>query len=123
MGKKLDALARLLNTLAADDRQTARGSKEGARRVEGKYAKLRRSPYKLFRATNPMFIGDLESLPEYWRMPAHEIHGALMGDAHPENLGAVGSSAAEAQMDCTDFDVVAIGPLARDLARAACGFA
>ena len=122
MGKR-SALERLAAVLAADDRQTARGSKDGARRVEGKYGKLRRSPYKLFRATNPLFIADLESLPEFWRMPCHELRGPLVGDAHPENFGAVGASAAAAQMDCTDFDVVAEGPLARDVARAACGLA
>lgn len=120
MGKK-SALDRLVAAFAADDRATARGSGEGGRRVEGKYAKLRRSPYKLFRATNPVFIADLESLPEFWRMPCHELRGPLLGDAHPENFGAVGASAATAQLDCTDFDVVADGPLARDLARAACG--
>jgi hypothetical protein len=122
MGRR-DHLERLLYTFRRDDAAVARRDAEGGQRVLGKYKKLRKSPYKLFRATNPTFIADLESLPEYWRMPGHEIAGPLLGDAHPENFGAVGASAAEAQVDCTDFDVVVSGPLARDLARAACGLA
>jgi uncharacterized protein DUF2252 len=122
MGKRA-AIDRVLHTFIRDDHDTAASSHGGARRVEGKYQKIRRSPYKLLRATNPTFIYDVEALPEFWRMPAHELAGPLLGDAHPENLGAVGGSAATAQVDCTDFDVVAVGPLARDLARAACGFA
>jgi hypothetical protein len=122
MSKK-GALERLIANFFNDDSATAKASRDGAKRVGGKYGKLRKSPYKLFRATNPTFIFDLESLPEFWRMCGHELQGALLGDAHPENLGAVGASAAEAQIDCTDFDVVAQGPLARDLSRAACGLA
>lgn len=122
MGRR-DHLERLLYTFRRDDAAVARRDAEGALRVQGKYKKLRKSPYKLFRAINPTFIGDLESLPEYWRMPGHEISGVLFGDAHPENFGAVGATAAAAQVDCTDFDVVMSGPLARDLARAACGLA
>src|SRR5262249_43011913 len=102
MGKK-DGILRLMLTFKRDDRDTARSAREMAHRIEGKYHKLRKSPYKLFRATNPSFIADVESLPEYWRMPGHEVSGWLLGDAHPENLGAVGASAAEAQVDCTDF--------------------
>src|SRR5690349_16781937 len=112
MGKH-DQLERLISALAADDRAFA--AERGPGRLAGKYEKLRKTPYKLFRATNPLFIADIETLPEYWRTPAHELSGPLLGDAHPENFGAVGPSAAEAQMDCTDFDVVAEGPLARDL--------
>ena len=120
---KHDALSRILRTFSVDDGELARRSREGARKVAQKYAKLRRSPYKLFRATNPTFIGDLEAMPEWWRLACHEIVGPLLGDGHPENLGAVGASAATAQVDCTDFDVVVSAPLARDLARAVCGFA
>jgi hypothetical protein len=120
MGKR-DQLERLISVLAADDRAFA--AQHGPERLAGKYEKLRKTPYKLFRATNALFIADIETLPEYWRTPAHELAGPLLGDAHPENFGAVGPSAAEAQMDCTDFDVVAEGPLARDLARAAAGLA
>ena len=122
MGKRA-AIDRVLHTFVTDDRDVANASREGLDRVAAKYAKIRRSPYKLLRATNATFIADVEGLPEFWRMPGHEIAGALLGDAHPENFGAVGDSAATAQIDCTDFDVVACGPLARDLARAACGFA
>src|SRR5262245_9912873 len=104
MGKR-GALERLIAHFTGDDGATARASSQGMRRVQGKYAKLRKSPYKLFRATNPVFIADLESLPEFWRACGHELRGALIGDAHPENFGAVGASAATAQMDCTDFDV------------------
>jgi hypothetical protein len=122
MGRR-DDLERLLYTFRRDDAALARRDADAMQRLQGKYKKLRKSPYKLFRAINPTFIADLESLPEYWRMPGHEITGPLLGDAHPENFGAVGATAAEAQVDCTDFDVVMSGPLARDLARAACGLA
>jgi hypothetical protein len=124
MGKR-DVLHQILATFAADDAAIARSGHEGMKRVIGKYEKLRRAPYKLFRATNPAFIADLESLPEFWRMPGHEdaLRGPLLGDPHPENFGAVGPSSAAAQIDCTDFDEPMTGPLARDLARAACGLA
>lgn len=122
MGKRA-AIDRVLQTFITDDRDTAAASRVGFERVAGKYGKIRRSPYKLLRATNPTFIFDVERLPEFWHMAGHEIGGALLGDAHPENFGAVGGSAATALLDCTDFDVVATGPLARDLARAACGLA
>ncbi|MEO7326998.1 MAG: DUF2252 family protein [Minicystis sp.] len=120
MGKQ-EALDRLIAAFAVNDAATARASDDGRERVKKKYKKLQESPYKLFRATNPVFIADLESMPAFGQTCAHEISGPLIGDAHPENLGAVGASAASAQMDFTDFDVVAEGPLLRDLARAACG--
>ena len=91
--------------------------------VQAKMRKLRRSPYRLFRATSARFIDDLSSLPGFRRAPAHELHAPPPGDPHPESFGAVGASAAAAQMDCTDFDSPAVGPLVRDRARAAVGLA
>ncbi len=93
----------------------------------GKFAKMSESPFAFFRGTAPQLARDLfepggAALRPWPLADRGLVDVALVGDAHPENIGGFRTGNGTITVDFNDFDAATYGPLELDVRRLALGF-
>ncbi len=110
----------LRNTLVLDNQDLY---ERDADLTGGKLAKMSESPFAFLRGTAPQFARDVlePGGPVQWRsvVDEHTDDVALVGDAHPENVGTFRSGAGTVHVDFNDFDASTFGPFDLDVVRLA----
>ncbi|APR74768.1 Hypothetical protein A7982_00114 [Minicystis rosea] len=100
--------------------------------VAGKYARMAGDPYAFYRGTVPLFRHDWEMNAEGVSASAFAVEAAqgplpeglstlLVGDAHPENFGALRARDGSFGLEPNDFDGADFGPYLWDLRRLTAG--
>ena len=84
--------------------------------LAGKYAAMRESPFRFFRATSHLFNDDIPDNSFIWKTPLTWN----VGDLHIENFGSFKADNRVAYFDLNDFDECILAPNLADLARLSC---
>ncbi len=93
----------------------------------GKFAKMSESPFAFLRGTAGQFARDVfeaggAGLHRWGFVESGPDDVALIGDAHPENIGSYRRGNDELTVDFDDFDAATYGPFEFDVRRLALGF-
>lgn len=84
--------------------------------LTGKYAAMRESAFRFFRATSHLFNSDIPADSFLWESP----HTWNVGDLHIENFGSYKADNRVAYFDLNDFDECILAPNLVDLSRLTC---